>query len=356
MKTLMVMAGGTGGHVFPALAVADFLREQGVRIVWLGTKTGIEAKVVPAAGFDICWMSVTGLRGKGLKRLLTMPFMLGRALIQGIKILRREKPDALLGMGGFAAGPGAISGVLLGKPVLIHEANASAGLTNRLLAPFARRVMTGFPNTDGVSSRSEWTGNPVRNIISANKEDLEPKGCVGLRVLVFGGSQGALALNRAIPSILSKISKTMKLEIRHQTGKAKLDAVSSEYESLSVDSNVVEFIDDMGEAYRWADIVICRSGAMTVAELCIAGKVSILVPYPHAAGDHQTANASFMTDENAGFLVPESELSFDRINQIFTDITADPDRFRSISNAALRLSRPNATRDVAARCLEVMHA
>jgi UDP-N-acetylglucosamine--N-acetylmuramyl-(pentapeptide) pyrophosphoryl-undecaprenol N-acetylglucosamine transferase len=356
MKTLMVMAGGTGGHVFPALAVANYLREQGVRIVWLGTKSGIEAKVVPAAGFDICWMSVTGLRGKGLKRLLTMPFMLGRALIQGIKILRRERPDALLGMGGFAAGPGAISGVILGKPVLIHEANASAGLTNRLLAPLACRVMTGFPNTKGVSKRSEWTGNPVRNIISANKGDFESNEHRNLRVLIFGGSQGALALNRLVPSILAKISKTMNLEIRHQTGKAKLDEVKSDYDSLSLESNTVEFIDDMGEAYRWADIVICRSGAMTVAELCIAGKVSILVPYPYAAGDHQTANASFMADVNAGFLVPESELSFDRINQIFTDITADPDRFKTISDAALKLSRPNATQDVATQCLEVMHA
>ena len=356
MKTLMVMAGGTGGHVFPALAVADYLRSEGVRIVWLGTKSGIEARLVPAAGFEIRWMTVSGLRGKGLTRLLAMPLMLSRALYQGIRILWKEKPDALLGMGGFVAGPGAISAALLGKPVLIHEANACAGLTNRLLAPLARKVMTGFPDTKGLSKTAEWIGNPVRSFTPSKISTADDRNPRSLNVLIFGGSQGALALNRKLPPILSELQQSASLEVWHQTGKGRLDDVKTEYENLGLVANVVEFIDNMDSAYKWADLVICRSGAMTVAELCITGSVAILVPYPYAAGDHQAENARFMTRVNAGFLVPENDLSVASVGKIIIDLINNPQQVEDMSRAAQQLSRPEATHDVAHRCLEVMRA
>lgn len=354
MKTLMVMAGGTGGHVFPALAVAEYLRDKGVRIVWLGTRAGIEARLVPEREFEIRWMKISGLRGKGLCRLLSMPFLLVRALMQGLRIVWREKPDALLGMGGFASGPGAISGWLLRKPLLIHEANASAGFTNRLLAPLARRVMTGFPDTEGLPGKAEWCGNPVRPEMSAI--EAKANGENGFNILVFGGSQGARVFNTRLPGVLGPLSASAGFHVRHQCGRGNTNTVEDAYGEFQGNVEVEEFIDDMTAAYAWADLVVCRAGAMTVAELCCAGRAAILVPFPHAVGDHQSANARFIADQDAGILLAESQLEEQALAELIQNLGADRARLRSMAARARKLARADATQVVGDACMEVMHA
>lgn len=359
MKTLMVMAGGTGGHVYPALAVAENLRRDGVRVVWLGTRGGLEARVVPAAGFDMLWMNISGLRGKGLGRYLAMPFLLLRALWQGLAAVRAARPDALLGMGGFVAGPGAISGWLLRRPLLIHEANASAGLTNRVLAPFARRVLCGFPATAGLPQRAEWTGNPVRAQIAAAepaaKRHADAGNSPSLRLLVVGGSLGAQVFNTRLPAQLAAVDG-VPLEVRHQCGRDRAAAVRESYREAGVAATVEDFIDDMGAAYRWADLVLCRAGAMTVAELCIAGAAAVLVPFPHAAGDHQTANARYLADQGAGLLMPQADFEAGALVALLSELAAAPQRLIELRAGAARLARADATEAVSRACREVMHA
>jgi UDP-N-acetylglucosamine--N-acetylmuramyl-(pentapeptide) pyrophosphoryl-undecaprenol N-acetylglucosamine transferase len=354
MKTLLVMAGGTGGHVYPALAVAEFLRERGVNIVWLGTRAGLEARVVPEAGFDIRWMNISGLRGKGLLRHLMMPFLLLRAMAQGIGIVRRVRPDALLGMGGFAAGPGALSGWMLRRPLIIHEANASAGLTNRLLAPFAHRVLCGFPHTDGLPARAQWTGNPIRGQIRARitGRDEAP----ALRVLVVGGSLGARVFNQNLPGYFQPLIEGGVIEVRHQCGRGNAESVRAAYREQHVEAMVDEFIDDMGAAYGWADIVICRAGAMTVAELCVAGVAAILVPFPYAAGDHQTANARYLAEQDAAVLVSQQEFDGERVRDLLHHFNNDRASLAAMGARATSLARADATEKVGSVCLEVMHA
>ncbi len=354
MKTLLVMAGGTGGHVYPALAVAEFLRDRGVNIVWLGTRAGLEARVVPAAGFDIRWLTISGLRGKGLGRYLVMPFMLMRAILQGIAVVRAVRPDALLGMGGFAAGPGAISGWLLRRPLVIHEANASAGLTNRLLAPLARRVLCGFPRTEGLPARAEWTGNPARSQIRPRSAASTAGG--PLNILVVGGSLGARVFNQKLPPMLKDRIAAGAVTVRHQCGRGNADAVAALYDEHGVEARVEEFIDDMGAAYAEADLVICRAGAMTVAEICIAGVAAILVPFPFAAGDHQTANARYLSDRNAAVLMPESALDGEKLAKLVAEFHADRAALAAMGERAGRLARPDATECVGAACEEVMRA
>ncbi len=354
MTTLLVMAGGTGGHVYPALAVADYLRENGIKVVWLGTRSGLEARVAPNSGFDIRWMNVSGLRGKGLKRYLSMPFILLRAIVQGLKIVRDVQPDAILGMGGFASGPGAVSGWILRKPLLIHEANASAGLTNRLLAPFARRIMCGFPGTRGLPDRAEWTGNPIRTQIQPCNAGSERDSV--LHLLVVGGSQGARVFNRNLPEFLSDLIARQKISVWHQCGRAQRGVVSDSYQKHGVDVRVDEFIDHMGDAYCWSDLVLCRAGAMTVAELCVAGVASVLVPFPFAAGDHQTANARFLTRHGAATLVEESRFDKATIDRLLTDLGEDRSRVRMMGERARDLARTDATDTVGKVCMEVMHA
>ncbi|MFV2092814.1 MAG: undecaprenyldiphospho-muramoylpentapeptide beta-N-acetylglucosaminyltransferase, partial [Hyphomicrobiales bacterium] len=281
MSTLLVMAGGTGGHVFPALAVAENLRDRGVDVVWLGTRSGLEARTIPAAGFDIEWINIRGARGKGVLGWLRMPFLLLTAVMQAMAVVRRRRPGALLGMGGFVAGPGGIAAWLLRRPLLIHEANALAGLTNQLLARIATRVMTGFPGTFGKSTKQEHVGNPVRPEIAAlpspRKRLRTHSG--PLRVLVVGGSQGARALNLQLPQIFGNlVAQGCDLEIRHQTGKLQRDEVEQQYCTLGVPAGVVAFIKDMAQAYDWADLVLCRAGAMTIAEVSAAGVTAVFIP------------------------------------------------------------------------------
>jgi UDP-N-acetylglucosamine--N-acetylmuramyl-(pentapeptide) pyrophosphoryl-undecaprenol N-acetylglucosamine transferase len=303
----MIMAGGTGGHVFPALATARVLQRRGYDIVWLGTERGIEARLVPAEGIPVEWLSVSGLRGKGIGTLLAAPFRLAVALVQALRAVRRHRPRVVLGAGGFASGPGGVAAWLLGRPLVVHEQNAVAGLTNRVLARLASRVLEGFPGSFGAGVPAERVGNPVRpEIAEVAPPQRRYAGREGrARLLVFGGSQGAARLNAAI----AELPETLRPEVLHQTGARGVEETSAAYASRGIEADVRAFIDDMAGAYGWADLAVCRSGALTVAELAAAGVPAILVPFPAAVDDHQTRNARFVVAAGAAVLMPEPELT-----------------------------------------------
>ena len=287
-RPILVMAGGTGGHVYPALAVARALESHSQDIVWLGTHRGLESRVVPEAGIDIEWISVKGLRRKGVLALLIAPFQLAWALLQALTVILRRRPAAVLGMGGFVSGPGGLAAWLTRRPLVIHEQNAAAGLTNRLLARLARVVLQAFPGSFNSRVRAETVGNPVREDIAAvaAPADRYSQRSGPLRLLVLGGSQGALALNRTVPEALALLPTAERPVVRHQCGSLTIDVARRAYESLDVDVDLVPFIEDMAAAYAWADIVVCRAGALTVAELCAVGLPALFVPYPGAVDDH----------------------------------------------------------------------
>jgi len=376
---VLIMAGGTGGHVFPALAVAEQLRDRGVEVTWMGTRKGLEADVVPQAGFAMEWVSVTGLRGKGLLSWMLAPFRLCQALFQSLVILMRRRPMAVLGMGGFVAGPGGLMAWLLKRPLLIHEQNAVAGLTNRLLARLADRVMEAFPQTLPERFHPQLTGNPVREDIAAlaapeqrfaGRQD-------GLRLLVLGGSLGARALNDIMPPMLGLLPTDMAIQVRHQAGQRNIDAARQAYAACAGFSpeniKVEPFIDDMAAAYGWADLVLCRAGALTVAELAAAGVAAILVPFPHAVDDHQSRNAAWLADTGAAILVPQSDLTpaglagqlcqlWQPGENVGVDETGEPVAMRPERQRLFRMAikaRAMACRDaaeqVALACLEVAH-
>jgi UDP-N-acetylglucosamine--N-acetylmuramyl-(pentapeptide) pyrophosphoryl-undecaprenol N-acetylglucosamine transferase len=345
------MAGGTGGHVFPALAVADELRARGVEVTWLGTRSGIEAEVVPKAGFPIDYINIAGLRGKSLLSWLAAPFKLFQALSQALGVLRARRPAAVLGMGGFVAGPGGVAAWLSRRPLLIHEQNARAGLTNKLLAPLAARVMEAFPGTFTARLRAVHTGNPLRRGFVQGEAKREHGG--PLRLLVVGGSLGAARLNEVVPQALALLSPEARPEVWHQAGKRNLDAAHQTYTQAGITAQVVPFIDEMAAAYRWADVVLCRAGAMTVAELAAAGAASILVPFPFAVDDHQTANAHYLADQDAAVLLPQAQLTAASLCALLQQLT--PERLRAMADAARRLALPEATARVADLCLEVAH-
>lgn len=342
------MAGGTGGHVFPALAVADELRARGVEVLWLGTRRGIESDVVPRANIDISYINIAGLRGKGMLDLVYAPFKLIAALAQAIAVLRRLQPAAVLGMGGFVTGPGGIAAWLLRKPLLIHEQNAIAGLTNRLLRPFATRVMEAFPRS---LQRALHTGNPVRKSIAAlhDANKAEPSG--QLKLLVVGGSLGAKALNEVVPEALAQLAPAQRPEVWHQTGRKLIDATRAIYERHQLNARVDPFIDDMAAAYQWADLIMCRAGAMTIAEIAIVGLASILVPYPFAVDDHQTHNARYLADAGAAILVQQADLSSTVLLELLQSL--DASRIGAMSQAARKMALPQATIQVADQCMEV---
>ncbi len=343
---VLIMAGGTGGHVFPALAVAEQLRAQGVPVAWMGTREGLEARVVPPTGISMHWIDVKGLRGKGLLRWFTAPFMLAAAAWQALRIIRTVRPIAVLGMGGFVTGPGGIMAWMLRKPLLIHEQNAVAGLTNRLLAPFARRVLAGFP---GSLPGAEHTGNPVRAaLIGVEKHSYtdarQP------RLLVVGGSLGAAAFNNIVPKALAAIASGRRPEVWHQTGLKHLEAAQASYRAAGVCARIDAFIEDMAAAYGWADLVLCRAGALTVAELAAVGVASILVPYPHAVDDHQTVNARYLTDAGAAVLMPQTQVSVQTLAEQLALVNR-PDQLQRMADKARALGIPDAARRVAERCL-----
>ena len=358
MKTLLMMAGGTGGHIFPALAVAEKLRDAKINVVWLGSRTGLESRIVPAAGFQSDWLDIRGVRNRGWLRLLQLPFVLTRAMWQAHQIIRRRTPMALLGMGGFASGPGGLVAVLTRLPLLIHESNARPGLTNRVLAPLARYVMCGFPNTVGLGKGADWTGNPLRadllNIPPPSTRYRDREGA--LRLLVVGGSQGARALNQVVPEAIALLPEDKRPIVVHQSGSAELNVVRTTYHRLGVAAKVTGFIDDMRSAYSVADLVICRAGAMTVSEVCAVGIAALLVPYPHAAGDHQSANAAYLVENHAALAVSQAVLSPLVLSEMVLKFDQNRDQLQAMAAQARALFQPNATDRVARQCLEVLGA
>jgi UDP-N-acetylglucosamine--N-acetylmuramyl-(pentapeptide) pyrophosphoryl-undecaprenol N-acetylglucosamine transferase len=353
-RPILVMAGGTGGHVYPALAVARALEAQSQNIVWLGTHRGLEATVVPAAGIDVEWINVKGLRRKGAIALLVAPLQLVWALLQALAIILRCRPTAVLGMGGFVSGPGGLAAWLTRRPLVIHEQNAAAGLTNRLLARLARVVLQAFPGSFNSSVVVETVGNPVREDIAAVPlpADRYAKRQGPLRLLVLGGSQGALALNTTVPHALSKLSAPDRPTVRHQCGERTLDAARNAYAEHGVDAELIPYIEDMASAYAWADLVVCRSGALTVAELCAVGLPALFVPYPAAVDDHQTANARPMADAGAAVIIDESMLSAEVLAGQLREWLSSRDELQDKANKARGLARPNALVRITELCLE----
>lgn len=358
LRPILIMAGGTGGHVYPALAVANALREQSRRVVWLGTQRGIEARVVPAAGIPIEWVSVQGLRGKGRLALVAAPFRLLRALSESLAIVRKHRPAAVLGMGGFASGPGGLAAWLLRRPLVIHEQNAIAGVTNRLLARLARVVLQAFPGSFSASRRAVTVGNPVRVEIAAIEAPTARLGGRSgpPRLLVIGGSQGARALNRCVPAALGLLPEARRPRVRHQTGSRTADEAREAYRAAGVAAELHEFIDDMADAYAWADLVVCRSGALTVAEIAAVGLPAVFVPFPAAVDDHQTANARGLANAGAAVIVPESGLSPESLAAVLDEWLRDRDQLVQRAERARELARPDALARITRVLLEQAEA
>mgnify|MGYP001817031098 FL=1 len=358
MSTLMIMAGGTGGHVYPALAVAHTLQADGVDIFWLGTRDGIEARVVPENQFDIEWISISGIKGKGLFAMITAPFKIVYAMLQTAVIIYRRRPQAALGMGGFVSGPGGLMAKFLMLPLLIHESNAVVGLTNKWLAKIANEVLVGFPDVLSTSHHHHYVGNPVRQTIAAlPAPEQRLQGRSGnLNLLVVGGSLGAQILNETVPQALAKMDSALRPAVRHQAGHGKLDGTIENYHALDIEASCSEFIEDMAEAYEWADLVICRAGAMTVAEIAAAGVAAIFVPYPYAIYDHQTKNAQFLTEKKAAILISQERFTAERLAELLAELTDDRPCLTGLSRRARRYAKTDATRRVADICIEVMHA
>jgi len=354
-RPVLIMAGGTGGHVFPALALARRLREQAVEVIWLGTRRGLEARVIPAEGITIEWLSVGGLRGKGWRTLLAAPWRLAVALTQALSVMRRRQPAIVVGLGGFVTGPGGIAAWLTRRPLIIHEQNAIAGFTNRCLAHFAREVLEAFPDSFAAGVKARTVGNPVRRDISALRPPEERfagrEGAV--RILVVGGSQGAVRLNTVVPYALARLAGLIRFDVRHQAGERWIEAGRQSYADAGVRADVRPFIEDMAEAYGWADLVICRSGALTVSELAAAGVGAVLVPFPAAVDDHQTHNARFLVRENAAVLIADRELTVERLAGELQRLCSSRDKLLAMAGSARRLAMPDATEQLAASCLEL---
>lgn len=354
-KPIMIMAGGTGGHVYPGLAVADYLQGKGIPLLWLGTSMGLEAKVVPARGYQLLTINISGLRGKGIFKWLFAPVAILAAIMQSIFIFKQKKPAAVLGMGGFVSGPGGIAAWLLRIPLCIHEQNAIAGLTNRMLAPFAHTVMAAFPGSFSSSVNTRVTGNPVRDqILNLRKKTSLDKSPI--KLLILGGSLGARALNEIIPETLAILPGSVKYEIKHQTGEKLFTETELLYRTLNVTAELFPFIDNMADAYSWADVVICRAGASTISELAAVGIASILVPFPFAVDDHQTANAKYLSDFNAALLCQQSELTKEKLAEWICEFYKSRDRLQAMADAARSQSKPLATQQISELCLEAAYA
>ena len=351
-KRIIIMAGGTGGHVFPALAVAERLIEQGWQVSWLGTHKGLESRVIPEQGIEIDWLSVAGVRGKGFMSKITAVFMLLKACVQAISILRKRKPDVVLGMGGFVAGPGGLMAKLLGLPLIIHEQNRVPGTTNRLLARMANQVLEAFPGSFSGKVNAKSTGNPLRKQFVTAQEKEHQSLDNAVRLLIVGGSQGAQILNETVPEAIAELQKSglagLSVQVAHQTGAAMLSQVESRYQVLGINAKTYAFIEDMVAAYQWADLVICRAGAMTVSEVAAMGTPAIFIPLPTAIDDHQTANARYLTDAGAGLLLMQNELTpvtlAEHINKALKNLA-------DMRVATRRCARLDATAVVADYCI-----
>ncbi|MBI4808520.1 MAG: undecaprenyldiphospho-muramoylpentapeptide beta-N-acetylglucosaminyltransferase [Nitrosomonadales bacterium] len=347
-RTILIMAGGTGGHIYPGLAVADALHAQGWKVVWLGAPNSMEAELVPKHGYPVAWVNFSGVRGKGLLRLLLLPFTLLRALGQSADAILRHRPDVVLGMGGYITMPGGLMAAFLRRPLVIHEQNSIAGLSNKVLAKLSSRVLSGFPD---VLKGTQWCGNPVRADIAALSAPQERyAGRSGkLNVLVVGGSLGAQALNEALPKALAMMGELERPHVLHQTGKKHLESVRKLYAQAGVSADIRAFLDDMANQYAKADVVICRAGALTIAELAAAGVASVLIPFPFAVDDHQTHNARFLSAHGAALLLPQKELSAERLAQLLREMSRE--KLLAMAQAARSLAKPDATQQVAQVCV-----
>ncbi len=377
-KTVLIMAGGTGGHIFPALAVAHVLRDRGVHIEWLGTDKGLEARLVPEQNYPINYIEISGMRGKGLKTQVLLPFKLLRAMFQTLSVYHKVKPDVVLGMGGFVTGPGGIVAWLLRKPVVLHEQNAIAGLTNKLLFKFAKKVFAAFPGAFSENKKLMIIGNPVRKEIKQlekPEQRFEKKweniSDMQLNILVIGGSLGAAALNDKLPGALEMIAKNKpmqnnalkKINVRHQCGEKNLKVTKENYKwlekrsldnaehEININVDIMPFINDMAANYEWADLVICRSGALTVSEIAAVGVASLLVPFPYAVDDHQTANAAYLANEDAAFLIQQNNLSKEKLIELLMSLNQK--KLLTMAKKARQLSINNAAEVVADECLQL---
>ena len=346
-RRIVIMAGGTGGHIFPALAVAERLRREGWTVSWLGTKKGLEAKVIPEHNIEIDWLSVSGLRGKGLRSKFKSLFYLIKACWQAFHILRQRKPNVVLGMGGFVAAPGGMMAKLLGIPLVIHEQNRVVGTTNKLLSKVTTQALEAFPESFSAKVKALCTGNPLREaFIKASLMQHEREEGL-LKIAVIGGSQGAKVLNETVPPALADLKN---IQVKHQTGVAMQKEVESAYKSLNIKADVEAFIEDITSVYQWADCVICRAGAMTVSEVSACGLPAIFVPLPQAIDDHQSANARYLTDDNAALLLTQKDLSPETLRVAITKVSKN---LKTMSERSKDKARLKATDDVARICIEV---
>lgn len=358
--SVLVMAGGTGGHVFPALAVADELRARGAQISWLGTAKGIEATLVPNAGYPLNCISVEGVRGKGIWGLVKAPFLITKAIFQAMKIIRRTNAQVVIGFGGFASGPGGVAAKLLARPLVIHEQNAVAGTTNRILAKIATRVLAAFAQAFEARTMKKvvLVGNPVRETIqalprAASRYQARTENSEKIHLLVLGGSLGAKAINELVPQALAQLPANELPEVRHQTGQQHLAATQALYSEAHVPAQVDAFIEDMAAAYSWADLIICRAGALTVSELMVAGVASLLVPLPTAIDDHQTWNASVLAKSGAGISLVQKELTAAKLAALLSTHLICRHELMRMAEKAQQLAQPDSAKRVADVCMEV---
>lgn len=357
IKKVLIIAGGTGGHVMPALSVAEYFKERGVAVHWMGTTQGIEARLVPAANIPISYIDIEGLRGHSWQRWLKAPWQITKAILQAQQVIRREKPDVVLCMGGYVTGPGALAAWLWRVPFVLHEQNAVEGWTNRLLSPLAKKIMVAFPQAfQDKKAKVIYTGNPVRQAIlqvPSPDERWQHQDERRLRVLVLGGSLGATILNETVPKALALFAVDERPEIWHQTGNRHLAKTQAIYEQHGVEAKITDFIADMSAAYAWADVMICRSGALTVAEIAAVGVSSILIPFPQAIGDHQTHNARFLSEGSAAILLPQGQLNEKILYQKLKELKDNPTMRLAMAKASREFANPHATVKVAEQCVKV---
>lgn len=351
LKPIMIMAGGTGGHIFPALAVANALRAKNCPVVWLGAPDSMEARIVPENDIPLRTVNIGGVRGKGLKTKLLMPFKLLKAVWQARRIIKKEQPAAVVGFGGFVTGPGGLAAWLTGKPLLVHEQNAIAGMTNRYLAKFAKHVYEAFPQSFGSGKQVATVGNPIRKEIANLHAEFAANRPAKKQVLIVGGSLGAKALNETVPAAMSLIDEAQRPTITHQAGKRTLDVAKQAYQAANVEANVVEFINDMAAAYDAADLIICRAGALTVSEVTAAGLPAIFVPFPYAVDDHQRLNAESVANEGGAIVVVEKDLSVEKLASLIKELMSSTEKLNAMRQKSHDLAKLDAVDVIAKQCL-----